>query len=86
MERRKSGGFSISHRLALPIDDFTFHEMGSLKDLTAGQIAHMNELTRDLTEREKAMRRGPTGTIEFPVRMNSNYFVLIELKRSLGSN
>jgi xylan 1,4-beta-xylosidase len=61
-------------------------EMGSPKDLTAAQIAHMNELTRDLTETDKAMRSGPTGTIEFTVRMNSNDVVLIKLKRSPGSN
>jgi xylan 1,4-beta-xylosidase len=61
-------------------------EMGSPKDLTAAQIAHMNELTRDLTETDKAMRSGPTGTLEFTVRMNSNDVVLIKLKRSPGSN
>jgi xylan 1,4-beta-xylosidase len=61
-------------------------EMGSPKDLIAAEIAHMNEPTRDLTETDKGMRSGPTGTIEFPARMNSNDVVLVKLKRSPGSN
>ena len=61
-------------------------EMGSPKDLTAAQIAHMSELTRDLTETDKAMRSGPTGAIEFTVPMNSNDFVLVRLKSVRGSH
>jgi xylan 1,4-beta-xylosidase len=61
-------------------------EMGSPKDLTAAQIAHMSELTRDLTETDKAMRSGPTGAIEFTVPMSSNDFVLVRLKSVRGSH
>jgi xylan 1,4-beta-xylosidase len=39
-------------------------EMGSPKDLSAAQIAHLNELTRDLPETDKVVRSGPTGTVE----------------------
>jgi xylan 1,4-beta-xylosidase len=55
-------------------------EMGSPKSLTAAQIAHLNELSRDLPESDKVMRSGPTGTVEFTVPMNSNDVVLVELK------
>jgi xylan 1,4-beta-xylosidase len=58
-------------------------EMGSPKELTATQIAHLNDLTRDLPEADKVTRSSPTGTVEFTVPMNSNDIVLIELKRSL---
>jgi len=61
-------------------------EMGSPKELTAAQIAHLNELTRDLPETDKVMRSGPTGTVEFTVPMNSNDVVLVKLKRSQGGN
>ena len=56
-------------------------EMGSPKDLSAEQIAHLNELTRDLPEISKTMQSGSTGTIEVSVPMNSNDIVLIELER-----
>ncbi len=54
-------------------------ELGSPKFLTAAQIAHLNELTRDLPETDKAVRSGPTGTIELAVPMNSNDVVLVKL-------
>ena len=56
-------------------------EMGSPKDLSAEQIAHLNELTRDLPEISKTMQSGSTGTIQVSVPMNSNDIVLIELER-----
>jgi xylan 1,4-beta-xylosidase len=56
-------------------------EMGSPKELTAGQVAHLNELTRDLPETGKAMRSGSDGTIEFSIPMNSNDIVLVKLAR-----
>jgi hypothetical protein len=56
------------------------------KTSLAAQIAHMSELTRDLTETDKAMRSGPTGAIEFTVPMNSNDFVLVRLKSVRGSH
>jgi xylan 1,4-beta-xylosidase len=60
-------------------------EMGSPKDLTIAQIAHLKELTRDLPE-NKVMRSGPAGTVEFTVPMNSNDVVLVKLERSQGGN
>jgi xylan 1,4-beta-xylosidase len=59
-------------------------EMGSPKDLTAAQINHLSELTRDLPEIDKTMRSGPAGNIELTVPMNSNDVVLVKVKR--GSN
>ena len=40
-------------------------EMGSPKDLSATQLAHLNELTRDLPEIRQVMQSGPAGTVEF---------------------
>jgi xylan 1,4-beta-xylosidase len=61
-------------------------EMGSPKELTAAQIAHLNELTRDLPETDKVMRSGATGTVDFTVPMNGNDVVLVKLKRSQPGN
>ncbi|MFZ0960338.1 MAG: beta-xylosidase [Terriglobia bacterium] len=61
-------------------------EMGSPKELSAAQIAHLNELTRDLPETDKVMRSGPMGTVEFTVPMSSNDIVLVELKHIQGGN
>jgi xylan 1,4-beta-xylosidase len=66
--------------------DSAYIEMGSPKELTAEQIAHLNELTRDLPETGKAVRSGPTGTIELAVPMNSNDIVLVKLKRGKAGN
>ena len=60
-------------------------EMGSPKELTAAQVAHLNELTRDLPETDKVVRSGTDGTVEFTVPMNSNDIVLVNLARSRGS-
>jgi xylan 1,4-beta-xylosidase len=57
--------------------------MGSPKDLSAAQIARLNELTRDLPETEKVVQSGSTGTVDFAVPMNSNDVVLVKLERSL---
>ncbi|MGO9338704.1 MAG: GH39 family glycosyl hydrolase [Terracidiphilus sp.] len=57
-------------------------EMGSPKELTAEQVAHLNELTRDLAETDKAVRSSSDGKIEFSVPMNSNDIVLIKLERN----
>jgi xylan 1,4-beta-xylosidase len=57
-------------------------EMGSPKELSVAQIAHLKELTRDLPETDNAVRSGPTGTVEFVVPMNSNDVVLVKVTRS----
>jgi xylan 1,4-beta-xylosidase len=61
-------------------------EMGSPKELTTAQIAHLNELTRDLPETDKAVRSGSDGTVDLSIPMNSNDIVLVKLKRSQGGN
>ena len=60
--------------------------MGSPRELTAAQIAQLNELTRDLPEIDKLVRIGPDGTVMFSISMNSNDIVLVKLERSHGSN
>jgi xylan 1,4-beta-xylosidase len=55
--------------------------MGSPKELTSAEVAHLNELTRDIPETDKAMRSSSDGTIEFPIPMNSNDIVLVKLAR-----
>jgi xylan 1,4-beta-xylosidase len=57
-------------------------EMGSPKELSAEQIAHLNDITRDLPETDKAVRSGANGVVEFSVPMRSNDIVLVELDRS----
>src|ERR1035437_2763197 len=55
-------------------------EMGAPSELSAAQIAHLNELTRDVPETNQMMRTGLEGTIKFTVPMNSNDIVLITLQ------
>ena len=59
-----------------------YMEMGSPKDLTPTQVAHLNNLTRDLPESSRMMRSGKDGTIEVTVPMNSNDILLVKLERS----
>ena len=56
-------------------------EMGSPKDLTPSQVAHLNDLTRDLPETDRLMHSGPDGAIEVTLPMNSNDIVLVTLAR-----
>ena len=60
--------------------------MGSPMDLSAAQVAQLNERTRDLPETDQVLLRGPTGTVEFSVPINSNDFVLVTLKRNQEGN
>jgi xylan 1,4-beta-xylosidase len=57
-------------------------EMGAPKQLTVEQIAHLNDLTRDLPETDKVVEAGPKGSLEFNWPMNSNDIVLVKLERS----
>ena len=70
------------HRTGFHANDAytAYLEMGSPKDLTAAQVAHLNDLTRDLPETDKALRSGSDGTIEFSIPMNSNDIVLVKLR------
>ena len=56
-------------------------EMGSPKDLTATQIEHLNNLTRDAPETDRVVHSSPDGTIDIRVPMSSNDIVLLELAR-----
>jgi xylan 1,4-beta-xylosidase len=57
-------------------------EMGSPKELTAAQIAHLSGLTRDLPETDNVVRTGANGIVQFSVPMRSNDIVLIKLHRN----
>ena len=72
------------HRAGYQANDAysAYIEMGSPKDLSAAQVAHLNEVTRDLPETDKAVQSGPTGTVEFAIPMKSNDVVLVKLERS----
>jgi xylan 1,4-beta-xylosidase len=61
-------------------------EMGSPRELSTAQVAHLNELTRDLPETDKAVRSGSDGTVDLSFPMSSNDIVLVKLKRSQGED
>lgn len=70
------------HRTGFHANDAysAYLEMGSPKDLTPTQIVRLNELTRDVPEREQMVRSGRDGSAEIDVTMNSNDIVLITLR------
>ena len=61
-------------------------ELGSPNKLTEAQIAHLNDLTRDLPETDKALRSGADGTIDINFPMKSNDIVLVKLVRNEKGN
>jgi xylan 1,4-beta-xylosidase len=71
------------HRVGYHANDAysAYIEMGSPKELTAAQIAHLHELTRDLPETGKVLQSGATGRIELTVPMSSNDIVLVQAIR-----
>jgi xylan 1,4-beta-xylosidase len=72
------------HRTGFQANDAysEFLKMGSPKQLTPLQVEHLNGLTRDLPEIEKAVRTEPTGTFNLTIPMNSNDVVLVTLLRN----
>jgi len=56
-------------------------EMGSPKDLTDMQVAHLMELTRDLPVTDRVVRSGSDGTLQVTIPMSSNDIVLVKLRR-----
>ncbi len=56
-------------------------EMGAPKGLSASEVAHLNELTRDLPEENRIVHAGKDGAMEIEVFMRSNDVVLITLRR-----
>jgi xylan 1,4-beta-xylosidase len=57
-------------------------DMGSPRELTATQLAHLKELTRDLPETDRLMQSGADGIVEFTLPMRSNDIVLVKLHRN----
>lgn len=57
-------------------------ELGSPQELTETQIAHLNDLTRDLPETNKPVQSGADGTVNTTFPMNSNDIVLVKLVRN----
>jgi xylan 1,4-beta-xylosidase len=74
------------HRVGYKANDAysAYIEMEFPKELSAAQIAHLNELTRDLPETDRAVHSGSAGTVELTVPMNSNDVVLVKLTCSEG--
>jgi xylan 1,4-beta-xylosidase len=57
-------------------------EMGAPAKLSEAEVAHLQELTRDLPSIDKVMQSGPAGNVEVSVPMNSNDIVLVKLVRT----
>ncbi len=55
-------------------------EMGAPKNLNPAQVARLNELARDMPERDEIVRSGKDGSAELTVPMRSNDIVLILLR------
>lgn len=55
-------------------------EMGAPKELTAAQVAHLNELTRDLPQKDRTVRSGKDASVKLTIPMNSNDIVLVTLR------
>jgi xylan 1,4-beta-xylosidase len=56
-------------------------EMGAPKELSPGEVAHLNELTSDLPEEDRIVHAGKDGAVEIEVSMRSNDVVLLTLRR-----
>jgi len=69
------------HRTGFHANDAytAYIELGSPQKLTEEQIAHLNDLTRDLPETDKVVRSGADGTVDTTIPMNSNDIVLVKL-------
>ena len=72
------------HRTGFHANDAytAYIELGSPKELTETQIAHLNELTQDLPETDKVVRSDTGGNVEITFPMNSNDIVLVKLVRN----
>jgi xylan 1,4-beta-xylosidase len=71
------------HRTGFNANDAytAYLEMGRPKELTTAQIAQLNELTRDLPEKDQTLHAGKDGTLDVTLPMNSNDIVLVMLVR-----
>ncbi len=57
-------------------------EMGAPRNLSATQVARLNDLTRDLPETDRVVYSGRDGTVSITVPMHSNDVVLVKLART----
>jgi xylan 1,4-beta-xylosidase len=71
------------HRTGFRANDAytAYLEMSRPKELTAAQIAQLNNLTRDLPEKDQLVGASKDGTLEVTLPMNSNDIVLVKLVR-----
>jgi xylan 1,4-beta-xylosidase len=71
------------HRTGFHANDAytAYIELGWPQKLNEAQIAHLNDLTRDLPETDKVVRSGNDGTVDITLPMNSNDIVLVKLVR-----
>jgi len=71
------------HRTGFHVNDAytAYIELGSPRELTEAQIAHLSDLTRDLPETDKVVRSGADGTLDTTFPMNSNDIVLVKVVR-----
>jgi xylan 1,4-beta-xylosidase len=76
------------HRTGFHANDAysAYLEMGAPKELTRDQIAHLNDLTRDLPEEDRIVHAAADGSVRIEIRMNSNDVVLLTLRRITPSN
>ena len=84
-----SGAYRVEvHRTGYHANDAysAYLEMGAPKELTAIQVDHLNDLTRDLPESNRIVHSRSDGTVTITVPMNSNDIVLVKLARSGGRN
>ena len=74
------------HRTGFHANDAysAYIEMGSPDALTASQLAHLNELTRDVPETERMVTVGAGGSYQLTVPMRSNDVVLVTFEPSLS--
>jgi xylan 1,4-beta-xylosidase len=57
-------------------------EMGKPKEITPEETRKLNDLTRDLPEKDQDLHSGKDGTVRLIIPMNSNDVVLVRLRRS----
>jgi xylan 1,4-beta-xylosidase len=76
------------HRTGFHANDAytAYIELGSPQKLTEAQLAHLNDLTRDLPESNKIVRSDAEGTLDVILPMNSNDIVEVKLVRGESGN
>lgn len=69
------------HRTGFHANDAysAYLEMGSPRELSAAQLAHLQELTRDLQEKQQTVRSTKMGVLDLANPMNSNDIVLVKI-------